>query len=143
MSYLLDLSVGAIIGIIMFVLIKSLGKTATENMEITDGMQKQYIISFISGLCLLCLAFTAFNYSGKLDNKSMKYGSMLAGLILVINTIIFNWNSMANNTRSLLIAICLGLMVWYAYSGKSKTKSKKKKNSSKSKGNKKTKDKKS
>ena len=115
MGHVLNFCIGTIIGFIIYVLITSMSRLMTIDMEFNEKNQKIFIINFISGLCLLSLAMTAFNDKGKLKNKSVKNGLLISGLCLSLNTIIINWHLLSEHTRIMLIGICLGIVIWYAY----------------------------
>ena len=127
MGYLVDFAIGSIIGFILYVLVISISKSATADLEFNEKTQKIFIFNFISGLCLLCLAFTTFAKGGKLNNRAVKTGLLLSGFCLSLNTIIINWDFLSDNTRICLIGVCLAIVVWYAYYLDSPTNKKKKK----------------
>lgn len=126
MGHLLDFIVGTVISVILYVFIFSVGQNITADLEFNDKIQKGFVINFVVGLCLLCLAYTTFSKDGKLYNRAMRTGLLLSGFALLINTIVINWYSLSDNTRTLLIGVCLGLSIWYAYSLASPSKKKRK-----------------
>ena len=96
-------------------LIISSSQSITSTLEFNEKIQKEFIIKFLSAICLLCLAFTSFSRGGKLQNNAMKWGLMLSGAALSINTMIINWDKLSNSTKIILIGSCLGVIIWYAY----------------------------
>jgi hypothetical protein len=120
MGYVAEFMIGSTIGIILYILIISISQTLTSTLEFNDKTQKIFIIKFLSALCLLCLAFTSFSYRGKLENRTVKWGLILSGAALSINTMIINWNILSDNTKIILIGLCLSVIVWYAYQLESK-----------------------
>lgn len=127
MGYLVDFTVGSIIGFILYILVISVSRSATSDLEFNEKTQKIFIINFITGLCLLCLAYTTFSKGGKLYNRSMKTGLLISGFCLSLNTIIINWDFLSDNTRIFLIGLSLAIVIWYAYYLESDTPKKKKK----------------
>ena len=115
MGYVTDFIIGSTIGLVLYVLIISSSQSITSTLEFSDKIQKEFIIKFLSAICLLCLAFTSLSRGGKLQNNAVKWGLMLSGAALSMNTMIINWDKLSNGTRIILIGSCLSVIIWYAY----------------------------
>ena len=111
----MDFTIGSVIGIILYVLLINISRATTSKLEFNDKIQKEFIIKFLSALCFICLAFTSFSSGGKLQNRAVKWGLILSGASLGINTMIINWHELSDSTKLILIGLCLAVVVWYAY----------------------------
>lgn len=110
MTYLMEFGNGIIISIILNMLVNSISNIISKDLSSNDQLQQKFIIVFISGLVFLFLAYTVFNTDGKYSNKSIKYGFLLSGIILLVNIIFINWHLLNEHTRLLFIIISLILI---------------------------------
>jgi hypothetical protein len=128
MGQLANLGIGLIYGIILYAFINSIGKLTCGEMCFSDKMQKSFLINFIAGTILLFLAYTVFAQYSKLYNEGIRYGLLISGYSLLINTLFINWNIMDDSTKTIIIGISLIVitsMVYYSsYSNKNKKKKK-------------------
>ena len=106
-----ELTSGIILSIILNMLVSTISNIISENLSENDKLQQKFIISFISGIVFVFLAYTIFDIDGKYNNKSIKHGFLLSGIILLVNIIFVNWYLLNDHTRLLLICISLILIL--------------------------------
>jgi len=110
MSYFAELTNGIILSIILNMLVGTIENMLSKELSPNDKQQQNFIISFISGLVFIFLAYSIFDINGRYYNKSIKYGFLLSGIILIINIIFINWDLLSDQTRLLFICISLFLI---------------------------------
>ena len=102
------------IAIIYNLFISKLAEMMTKNDVLSDKIQKNIIIEIIAGIAAIVLAYTIFNKT-KLKNTIVKYGLLLGGIILLIYSMVCNWDSVADVTKLCVIGGALLFIVLYSY----------------------------
>jgi len=104
-----------VIGCMTYAFVYGVCDNMTGDLEQHDKVQKQFVLNFLFGLVLLCLAFTLFTHDRKISNRIIKLGFIIGSIFLLFNTIILNWHNLDSTSKTCLLCICLSIIMWYAY----------------------------
>jgi hypothetical protein len=119
------------IGIIYNLIIGKFANMFTSNLEYNDKIQKKVIIELLGGIVALVIAFMVFG-SNMFENKIVKYGLILGGLILLFYSSICSWDVMNDVTKLLMLFLlmlfCMLCSYKYLYYNKNDKNDKKIKN---------------
>jgi hypothetical protein len=115
MEFLKDISIGITIAVILYVFILSITTIMTNNETISEKTQKVFIWNFIAGISLIFMGNTVFNNTNGIKNNAMRYGAILGGCGLMVNSIIMNWDYLSDTTRVVLFGLLLMVIIAYSY----------------------------
>ena len=110
MSLLLALPIGIIYNLV----IGKIGQIITKNYVLKDKIENNLIIEMIGGIIAFILAYLIFN-RGKLANKTIKYGMIIGGSILLFYTLIANWDTIDEKTKLFALLLLLIIIMIYTY----------------------------
>jgi hypothetical protein len=96
-----------------FFIIKFAEMTTTD-LILEEKIKKSLLISIIASIIGLALAIFIFS-RGSLKNRAVKYGLILASSILLINSILFNWELLSHEIKLAIIGFILLLTVGITY----------------------------
>jgi hypothetical protein len=103
------------IGIIYNLLISKLGTMVTQNSEYKDKIQKNLIIEIIGGIVALTFAFYIFGTGRKFENKIVKYGLTFGGALLLLYSVIYNWDTVEDGTKLFTLFGIMIFIIIYSY----------------------------
>lgn len=115
MEFLKDISIGITIAVILYVFILSITTIMTNNETISEKTQKVFIWNFIAGIVLIFMGNTVFNNTNGIKNNAIRYGAILGGCGLMVNSIIMNWDYLSDTTRVVLFGLLLMVIIAYSY----------------------------
>ena len=115
MKFLKDICIGITIAVILYTFVLSISTIITNTETTSEKSQKIFIINFIAGIVLIFAGNLIFNKKNRMKNNAVKYGTILAGCGLMINSIMMNWDNLADNTRIILIGLLLLVVIAYSY----------------------------
>ena len=115
MEFLKDISIGITIAVILYVFILSITTIMTNNETISEKTQKVFIWNFIAGIALIFMGNTVFNNTNGIKNNAIRYGAILGGCGLMVNSIIMNWDYLSDATRVVLFGLLLMVIIAYSY----------------------------
>lgn len=115
MGYLFDVVTAVPIGILYHFVINKFAELATDDMKIDEKIQKNIVISFVAGLVGIVLAMSLFEENKALENRAVKYGIFTGSVFLMINTLIFNWVILGNDTKLFVLISLLFFVVGMSY----------------------------
>jgi hypothetical protein len=102
------------IAIIYNLLVSKVSAMITKDDVMKEKIQKNIIIDIVFGIVALVLAYYVFGKS-RLKNGIVKYGLALGGIILLIYSMICNWDSIEDQTKLFVIGGSLLFMILYSY----------------------------
>lgn len=102
------------IAIIYNLLVSKVSAMITKDDVMKEKIQKNIIIDIVFGIVALVLAYYVFGKS-KLKNSIVKYGLALGGIILLIYSMICNWDSVEDQTKLFVIGGALIFVILYSY----------------------------
>lgn len=120
MGFIMDMTLAIPIGIIYNMIIHESTSILNENFNYKDKKQRNLLFVFGGGLLGFIIAFS-FSLNG-----GLRYGLFLGSIILIAHSIIYNWTSMQNDTRIIVMILSLGALIWYSYTYNLNEKNKKK-----------------
>ncbi len=85
------------------------------------------------GIVGLIVAMFVFGQNSKYKNRSIRYGLYFGSILLLIHTIMYNWETLENDSKFVIMIITLLALIFYVYnnfteSEENKLKPNKKKN---------------
>lgn len=108
------------IAIMYNLFISKINHMLTEDLSLREKMQRELVIGVIAGIVALILAFCVFG-NKKMENKIAKYGLILGGVLLLLYSVIYNWDSIENVTKLIVLFTIMIFMIGYSYSYIQKT----------------------
>jgi len=108
------------IAIMYNLFISKINHMLTEDLSLREKMQRELVIGVIAGIVALIVAFTVFG-NKKMENKIAKYGLILGGVLLLLYSVIYNWDSIENVTKLIVLFTIMVCMIGYSYSYIKKT----------------------
>lgn len=110
-----DIVIAVPIGIIYNLTIQKSCEIFNNNMNYKDRVQKNLLISFGGGITGLLLATLFFGDGSKYKNRSIRYGLYLGSVLLLIHSIIYNWGTLENDSKLIIMILTLAVLIWYTY----------------------------
>lgn len=119
MGIITDAILALPIGVIYNMIIHEFADIFNEKLNYKDKLQRNLLLIFGGGLIgfLIAYFFTT--------NNALKYGMYLGSLLLVAHTVLYNWVTMHNDTRIIVMILSLSLLIWFAYNQTGTTESEK------------------
>ena len=102
------------IGIIYNLMVSKISHMITKDDSQKDKIQKNLLISIIGGIVALVLAFYVFG-NEQIENKIVKYGLAMGGIILLIYSTVCNWDTLEDMTKLLFLLGILIVAIIYSY----------------------------
>lgn len=115
MELITDIIFSIPIGIIYSIFIQKLSEVIFTDLPYNDKCQKSASLIFFAGIIGLVLAQTIFTYNKTFQNKIVKHGLVIGGVILILYSIINYWNKMTDEIKLIIAGIALGSLLWYSY----------------------------
>jgi hypothetical protein len=119
MEVIKNIGLGSIIAFIIYIFVMSISTTIIPNNinsdKYADSAQKIFILNFIIGIFLIFLGNTILKNKNKLRNQAVRYGFLLGGSALMVNSIIMNWDHLDDSTRITLFGLLLFVLIIYSY----------------------------
>lgn len=95
-------------------MVSKISDMITKDDDMKDKVQKNIIISLVAGIVALIIGFMVFG-SKRFQNTIAKYGFILGGAILLIYSLICNWDSIEDQTKLFFIGGALIFIIVYTY----------------------------
>ena len=86
----------------------------TSDTEYEKKIKKKISMSFVIVIIGYALAFKVFN-SGKLKNRIIKYSLIFGTTFILINSILYNWPELKNDTKTFIVGTLLLLLFIMSY----------------------------
>jgi hypothetical protein len=115
MGILGDIVVAVPIGIIYNMTVHKTGEIFNNDINYKDKLQRNLLLSFGGGILGLVLASILFN-KGKYKNRAIRFGLYIGSALLLFHSIGYNWSTMENDTKFVIMLVTLAALMWYTYS---------------------------
>ncbi len=109
-----DLLISIPIGLLYVFFINKIIQVLTSESEFDEKIKKKISISFVAIIVGYVLAIKVFSH-GKVKNRIIKYSLMIGTTLILINTILYNWPQLKNDTKTFVIGALLLLFFVYSY----------------------------
>lgn len=105
------------LGLIYYVFVQKLAEVVFPGQ---NDKSRQSTLAFlvVAGIVAIVVALTFFANNKTYKNATIKNGLVVGGIILLLYPTLTNWDTLANETKLLLIGALLAGLVWYVYRGK-------------------------
>ena len=113
MGVITDLLLAIPIGIIYNMIIHESADILNNKFDYKDRVQKSLLIISGGGLIALTIAF--FFLSNSFENTAIRYGLFFGSFLLLFHSIVYNWQTMQNDTRIIIMILTLCILIWYSY----------------------------
>lgn len=100
-------------------LVSKISDMITKDDVMKDKVHKNLIISMVAGIVALIIGFIIFG-SKRFENNIAKYGFILGGVILLVYSLVCNWDQVEDQTKLFLIGGILLTIILYSYKSISK-----------------------
>lgn len=109
MGFLMDATIALPIGIIYNMIVHECANIFNEKSNYKEKLQRGLLIIFGGGL----IGFLVAHFLTV--NRSLRFGMYLGALLLIGHTVMYNWETMRNDTRIIIMILSLGVLIWYSY----------------------------
>lgn len=115
MSLVKDILYSIPVSFIFVIFTHKLTEVLYQDLEYAERFQKSLITLFIIGVIGVASALTVFAETSRYKNRPIKFGLISGSIMLLIYSLITNWDKMTNVTKLLVIAMIFGIVVWFCY----------------------------
>lgn len=115
MSFIFDSIISLPIGIIYNMIVHEIAELFNEKENYNEKLQKSLLIVFGGGLVGFLIGHVLST------NRSLKFGMYLGSLLLIAHVVMYNWETMRNDTRIIVMMLSLVVLVWYSYKNSNNT----------------------
>jgi hypothetical protein len=109
-----DILLSIPLGLLYVFFINKITELLTSDTVYENKIRKNIAISFVISIIGIILSLKVFS-SGKLKNRIIKYTLIFGNLIILFNTIIYNWPQLSTDTKALFVGIILICGFIYSY----------------------------
>jgi hypothetical protein len=109
-----DLLISIPISLLYIFFINKIIQVLTSESEFEEKIKKKISISFVAIIVGYLLAIKVFSH-GKMKNRIIKYSLMIGTTLILINTIVYNWPQLKNDTKTFVVGALLLLFFMYSY----------------------------
>jgi hypothetical protein len=115
MGYLIDIGVAVPIGVLYTVIVQKIAEILTKDIKYDERIQKNLILAFIGGMFGYIVAMSLFDKGSLLENRGVKYGMFFGSSLLIVNTVLFNWSVLDNDTKLFILGFVLSAIIIVSY----------------------------
>jgi hypothetical protein len=115
MGLVTDIAIGLPIGIMYNIFCHKVGEIINANFEYKEKVQRNLILTFVTGVLAIVLAITVFSEHKKFKNRAIKFGLYVGAILLLFHTLLYNWTILENDTKLFIILSALVGLIWYSY----------------------------
>lgn len=101
-------------GLLYVFFINKITELLTSDTIYEEKVKKTISISFIVVIVGFILSFKIFS-SGKLKNRIIKYTLIFGSSIILLNSIVYHWPELTNDTKALMVGILLLMSFMVSY----------------------------
>lgn len=109
MAVITDIVLATPIGIIYNMIIHECADTFNNSLGYKEKIQRNLLFVFGGGLMGFLIAYFLTT------NTALKYGMYLGALLLMSHSVLYNWITMQNDTRIIVMILSLVVLIWFAY----------------------------
>lgn len=99
-----DILISIPLGILYIFFINKLIELLNKDLVYEDKIKRTIAISFVAVIVGYVLAFKLFNYK-KTYNRIAKYSLIFGSTFIFLNSIIYQWPQLANDTKLIIVGI--------------------------------------
>jgi len=112
---LLDIFVYTTIAISYNIFVHHLATTIYKDLPFDEKYNKSLVFIFIAGLIGIVVSKLILKKGSEYTKSVVSMGLGIGGAILIVTSIITNWNNLADEIRLFLSALVFGVLVYYFY----------------------------
>ncbi len=109
-----DLLISVPISLLYVFFINKIIQVLTSESEFEEKIKKKISISFVAIIVGYVLAIKVFSH-GKMKNRIIKYSLMIGTTLILINSVVYNWPQLKNDTKTFVVGALLLLFFIYSY----------------------------
>ena len=109
-----DLLISVPISLLYVFFINKIIQVLTSESEFEEKIKKKISISFVAIIVGYVLAIKVFS-RGTMKNRIIKYSLMIGTTLILINTVVYNWPQLKNDTKTFVVGALLLLFFIYSY----------------------------
>lgn len=118
MGYATNIIISIPMAIIIYLLTDKMISSFTSENKFNDRVQKNFVLGFIVGMALIALGMTVFAKGSNMENQAIQFALYLAGGFIVLNAVFFNWDSLDESTKIIVLGIGIAGLAIYTYRNK-------------------------
>lgn len=115
MGYTTTFLLAFAIAIVYNLFIVKMSEIMTLDLDYDSKIQKSLVIGIIGSIIGFIMAKYLFGKKSILTNKSAAYGLTGGSLIILINTLFFNWDVLDNGIKLFIIGTILLCQIYFSY----------------------------
>jgi len=109
-----DILLSMLYGTIYVFFINRVSELLTSDTVYEEKIKKMISISFIVVIVGMVLAFKIFS-TGRLKNRIIKYTLVVGSSVILLNSIVYHWPELNNDTKAFMIGTLLLLLFLTSY----------------------------
>lgn len=109
MGFIIDSIVAIPIGIIYNMMIHEFADLLNEKSNYNEKIQRSLLVVFGGGIMGFCVGYFLTK------NLALKFGMFLGAILLISHVVMYNWETMRNDTRIIVMVLSLAVLIWYSY----------------------------
>lgn len=118
MGYAINVAISVPLAIMLYMLTEKFIVSLSYDNKFNDRVQKNFITGFIIGLSFIALGMTIFAQNSNMDNQTLQLAMYMAGVFLVLNSVLFSWDDLDEGTKILILGISAAGLIIYSYKSK-------------------------
>jgi hypothetical protein len=115
MSIIIDSMIAIPVGITYNIIVHKFGEIFNNDLDFKSKYQKQILLCFGGGILALYLSYFIFGEHVKYKNRAMRFGCYFATFLLFLYSLFYNWNSMDNDIKFIVMITILLSLCFVAY----------------------------
>ena len=115
MGYIIDVLMALPIGIIYNMFISKISDIMTKNDAFKTKVQKELIIMILGAIVAFVVASLIFGETSPAENRATRYGLYFGSVVMLINSILFNWDTFDNDTKLFVVGFILITIITVSY----------------------------
>lgn len=102
-----------LLGILYAFFINKMAKVVLSSQNHESLFQNTILIMVLSAVLAFIMAHTIFTKNKKFNNKVIKNGLIIGSILLVAYPPLMCWNQILDETKLLIIGVCISVIIWY------------------------------
>lgn len=115
MGYAINVAISVPLAIMLYLLTEKFVVSLSYDNKFNDKVQKNFVIGFVVGLSFIALGMTVFSQNSNMDNQTLQLAMYMAGVFLVLNSVLFSWDDLDETTKIIILGISATGLIIYSY----------------------------
>lgn len=102
------------LGILIYLFVeKCIGNTT--NVVFSNNLQKKFVLGFIIGIALMCIAIEVVGNECMYENPVVWYALCGSSLVVILNNTLLNWSDVDDSTKMMILCVTIAGIIAFSY----------------------------